>query len=155
METRIQDDDGNDHDAVLLGELAAAMRESGHLTERVRAASAVWTWRGIDEELELASLSYDSLIDAGATVRSAADIRTVLFTGDTAEVQVERDGDQLVGQVIPPAPGRLTAEGAGGLRAESAIDDVGCFSVAVPVGEPFRLRVEAAPVRLMTDWVRM
>ncbi|GIE78774.1 hypothetical protein Aph02nite_47240 [Actinoplanes philippinensis] len=143
-------------DDMLVGELAAAMRESGHLTERVRAAGAVWTWRGIDEELELAGLTYDSLIDAGASVRSGtAGNRTVLFTGESAEVQVERDAEQLIGQLIPPGPGRLTAEGAQGPTAEAQIDEVGCFSVDVPVGEPFRLRVEAGPVRLRTDWIRM
>ncbi|GIF41410.1 hypothetical protein [Actinoplanes xinjiangensis] len=143
-------------DDAMLHELAAAVRDAGHLTGRVRTAgTAAWTWRGIDEEWELASLTYDSLIDAGPAVRAADAGRTVLFTGDTAEVQVERDGELLVGQVIPPAPGRLTAEGAQGHRTESEVDEVGCFSVALPAGEPVRLRVNAGAARLVTDWIRM
>jgi hypothetical protein len=152
MTTQAWDDDA------MVRELAVAMRDVGDLTERVRAAgAAAWTWRGIDEELELASLAYDSLIDAGPAVRSGAGGvgRTVLFAGESAEVQVERDGDLLIGQVVPPAPGRLTAEDAQGRRTEAELDDIGCFSVAQPVGEPVRLRVTAGPVRLVTDWIRM
>ncbi len=140
-----------------LRELASALREVDHLSERVRnAGDAVWTWRGIDEELELAALTYDSLLRAGPALRSGADgSRTVRFTGPSAEIQLEREGDLVVGQLVPPQPGRLTVEGARGHRAESEIDEVGCLSFTPPDGEPVRLRVRAGTVDLLTDWIRI
>lgn len=144
-------------DDAILRETAAALREAGPLIQRVRAAGdAAYTWRGIDEELEFAVLTYDSLLEAGPAVRSAAPVsgRTMLFTGNVSAVQVERDGDLVVGQLIPPEPGRLTVETAAGYHAESAVDDVGCFSFAAQDGEVLRLRLQAGSIDLVTDWIR-
>ncbi|MDI6104929.1 hypothetical protein QLQ12_40720 [Actinoplanes sp. NEAU-A12] len=144
-------------DDAMLREMASALREAGHLTGRVRAAGdAAWTWRGIDEELELAALTYDSLLRAGPELRSeSAGGRTVRFTGPSAEVHLEREADAVVGQLVPPRPGRLTVEGARGHHAEAEIDEVGCLSFTPPDGEPVRLRVRAGTVDLVTDWIRI
>jgi len=146
---------GWDDDAILR-EVATALREVEHLAEPVRVAGeAAYTWRGVDEELELASLAYDSLLEAGPAVRAAAvdGGRTLLFTGPSGSVQVEHDAGLVVGQLIPPGPGRLTVEGGNGYHAESEVDEVGCFSFRPPDAKPIRLRVTADSVDLVTDWI--
>lgn len=145
-------------DDAMLREVATAVRETGHLAERVRAAGeAAYTWRGIDEELELAGLAYDSLLDAGPAVRSDArtDGRTVLFTGQSASVHVERDDGVVCGQLVPPGPGWLTVEGVRGYHAESEVDELGCFSFTPPDDGPVRLRVRAGSMDVVTDWIRI
>ncbi|MCA2211380.1 hypothetical protein [Jidongwangia harbinensis] len=147
---------GWDDDDAILREVATALREVEHVAGPVRAAGeAAYTWRGIDEELELASLAYDSLLDVGPAVRATAvdGGRTLLFTGPSASVQVEHDSGMVVGQLIPPGPGRLTVEGGDGYRAEWEVDEVGCFSFRPPAAEPVRLRVRADSVELVTDWI--
>jgi hypothetical protein len=145
-------------DDAMLREVTTAVREADDLAERVRAAGeAAYTWRGIDEEIELAGLAYDSLLDAGPAVRSGAgtDGRTVLFTGRSASVHVERDGAVAFGQLVPPAPGWLTVEGVRGYHAESEVDDLGCFSFTPPDDGPVRLRLRAGSMDVVTDWIRI
>lgn len=152
MTTQAWDDDA------ILREVTTAIREVGHLADRVRAAGErAYTWWGVDKELELAGLAYDSLLDAGPAVRSTATVdgRTVVFTGRSASVHMERDGAVVVGQLVPPEPGRLTVEGARGHRVESQVDEVGCFSFTPPDDEPVRLRVRAGSVDVVTDWIRI
>lgn len=151
MTTRLWDDDDR-----LLGDLATALKPSSEFADRLRrAAEAAWSWRRIDEELEFASLVHDSLLDARVGLRGIDPdtYRTVLFEGASASVQLERAGAVVVGQVIPPEPGRLTVEAASGDRLDIEVDDVGCFSLDdVPDG-PIRLRWHAPPVNLVTDWI--
>ncbi|GAA1644432.1 hypothetical protein [Actinoplanes couchii] len=145
-------------DETLLAEMASALRDSAPLHDRVRDTGlGAWTWRTIDEELELASLTHDSLLAPPVALRSGATSvrRTLVFTGESGtEIQVEQDGAEVVGQVIPPGPGTLIVEGAQGHRAEVAIDDVGCLNFMPPEDQPVRLRVRADGVDMVTEWFR-
>ncbi len=87
------DDDG------LMEELARAMGQKEAVPDHRReAARAAFTWRTIDEEL--LALTHDSLELADAAVRGALDVRTLGFESDGLSLEVEVDGDRVVGQVL-------------------------------------------------------
>jgi|GEM_PF-317277 len=103
-------DDGPYDEAVnheLLAELAAVMRPRLEPPPQVLdAARQSFTWRTVDAEL--ATLTHDSLIDAGPVLaRSSASPRILTF--EVAAVQIEMEveaatsGHRLLGQITPPA----------------------------------------------------
>ncbi|RZU54506.1 hypothetical protein EV385_6457 [Krasilnikovia cinnamomea] len=145
-------------DELLLQDLAAALRTAQPLTPALqRAGEAAFAWRTIDEELELASLVFDSVLEPELAAVRGPDVenyRTVLFEGRSVSVQVERSGDVVVGQVMPPQPGKLSVEGANGHMASVDVDELGCFSLDELPAEPIRLRWEADATRLVTGWMR-
>ncbi|GAB1692033.1 hypothetical protein [Krasilnikovia sp. M28-CT-15] len=145
-------------DELLLQDLATALRTAQPLTPALRrAGEAAYAWRTIDEELELASLVFDSVLEAEPAMVRGPDVenyRTVLFEGRSVSVQVERSGDVVVGQVMPPQPGKLSVEGANGHTASVDVDELGCFSLDELPAEPIRLRWEADAARLVTGWMR-
>jgi hypothetical protein len=91
-------DDRNDE--ALMAELAAAVAEEAAVSDRRRtAARAAFTWRTVDAEL--AELLHDSALDAGAAVRSGSEgPRTLSFRRAAVTLEVEVDGDQVLGEVI-------------------------------------------------------
>jgi hypothetical protein len=147
-----------DDDEHLLEELAEALRSAGPVSERMRAGSeAAYTWRRVDEELALASIAYDSLLDTELLVRSAAGEahRIVLFEAGSVSVEVERNGASLVGQVVPPERGEILLEGAGGRAVRVPIDELGCFCIDDLPPELVRFRCETPTAHLVTDWIRL
>ncbi|WP_183095589.1 hypothetical protein [Nocardioides stalactiti] len=88
------------NDDELLAELAAAVAEETAVSDRRRAAAqAAFTWRTVDAEL--AELLHDSALDAGAAVRSGGDgPRTLSFRRAAVTLEVEIDGDVVLGEVI-------------------------------------------------------
>ena len=110
-------------------ELLAAMRAAGTALDPVpdlviEAAKAAWTWRTIDAEL--AELTYDSWTDdkelAGVRGAVAAPSSRLLSfeARDLAvelEIVVEGDRRRLVGQIVPPSPGRGRGASPAGRRA--------------------------------------
>jgi hypothetical protein len=147
-----------DDDERLLQDLAEALGTAGGLAEGIRQlGDGAFAWHGVDEELELASLVYDSSLDSTLVVRGepAQAQRTVLFESSAVSVQVEKLGELLVGQVIPPDRGTISLVSAGGDVIEVDVDELGCFSIeALPV-EPVRLRWRTPAASLVTDWVRL
>ncbi len=92
--------------AELLERLAAALAGTEPVPETVLAgARAAFTWRTIDAEL--AELLHDSALDAGAAVRSAGAAdgpRTLSFRRAAVTLEVEIDGDAVLGEVIDDGP---------------------------------------------------
>ncbi len=134
-----------DDDEALLADLRAALDAAAVPEHLTLAASAAYTWRTIDEELAFATLVFDSALQdeaEGALVRGAGP-RTLLFDGDQLSVEIEVTDDSLVGQLIPPQPGRVTLVDAGGTVDEAAADEVGCFVLH---------RSGTGPVRLVCRW---
>jgi hypothetical protein len=147
-----------DEDERTLAELVEAIGATPTGPERMRGAGeAAYAWHGVDAELEFAGLVYDSVLDPGQVVRGVAERRhrTVLFKGGRGSVEIERTGDTLVGQLIPPERGEISLVAARGPLTHADLDGLGCFCLdAVPTG-PVKIRCRTATLSLVTDWIRL
>ena len=145
---------GDEH---LLRELAEALRAVEGEVDRVEALGrGSFTWRTLETDLLLASLTFDShLAGELKTTRAGDDVRILVFTNELRSVEVEVVPDRLVGQFVPPIPGEVRIEGGGGVLAMAQVDDLGfCVVEPVPRGV-VRLRCSTASTRLVTEWVRL
>ena len=141
-------------DDTLLAELLTALRTDTDAVERaVTAGQAAWTWRTV--EAELAALTRDSwrLEDGFALARDDGERRTLVFEGTTGSVEVQVHGDRVVGQLLPPVPGRVELVMLSGPGAVVTADEVGCFALDLPAGGPWRLRCTRDTDALVTTWV--
>jgi hypothetical protein len=145
---------GPDEDDGLLDELRAAVREAGTPTAAMaEAARAAFSWRTVDAEL--AALVSDSLVDRPAGVRgSSTGPRDLVFEGRGASVEVARDEDCLVGQLVPVGPGQVSLLRPGGEVDRTVADELGRFRFDRPVTGPARLRCATASGVVVTEWVR-
>lgn len=143
-------------DENLMAELAAAVAEEAAVSERRRtAAKAAFTWRTVDAEL--AELLHDSALDAGAAVRSAGGApRTLTFVRGAVTLEIEVDGDTLLGEVIDedtasgPASVALQRPEADDRSVET--DASGFFRFDGVAPGPVRFVVSRAGWSLTTPW---
>ena len=112
-------------------ELMALLREAQdghrHVSDQARAAArAAFAWRTIDEELM--ELTFDSLLQDEVLVRSiTSDVRVIGFQGGGFALEVERDGAELMGQVLPAAKCRVTLIARLGEPLTVHADETGFF----------------------------
>jgi hypothetical protein len=155
----------DDTDDQILDDLRRITRRRDTPPAHVReAARAALGWRAIDEEL--AELVADSLTEASSStaVRSTsqpAAARTLCFEHDERGIEVEitaHDGRyRIVGQLLPPGPGRVEIRTGGAARPIGIdTDDLGRFDAnGLPRG-PLSLRAtpdEGGP--FTTAWVNI
>lgn len=146
-----------DSDESLLSELREALAGPGPAPHRmVDAARAAFAWRGIDEELEMLTLAYDSALEGGSVVRDARPLstRTMVFEGDGLSLELEF-GSGVAGQLIPPQAGRVVLLGPGESVVEAHADATGCFRLARPEDGPIRFRCESAGGTWATGWLTL
>jgi hypothetical protein len=126
------------------------------------AAKAALTWRTIDEEL--AELCYDSLAQAPAAagVRDDGDsTRTLSFetNGRGVEIEVIEQGDRrrIVGQLLPPGPGRVEIRsGRPEEVVEAEADHLGRFQADDLPRGPIRLRCQPDDrAAISTTWINI
>ena len=149
-----QDDDQ------LLGALAEALESERNVpAEFIAMGKAAFAWRDIDAEL--ATLSYDSVLDGTelelAGVRSEpANLRYLTFTSRELTLEIEVTDDAILGQLVPPGPGRMEVRTADGTVVTAAIDQGGGFTIRpVPRGS-FRLYCDAASrASVLTNWLML
>jgi hypothetical protein len=144
-----------DEDEELLDDLAAAMRDVDPTAQRVAAAAeGLYSWRTVDQELFLASLSFDSSAHATSPVRGdAGDARVLVFDAAPLSVELEVTADRITGQIIPPSPGEIVVEADGGPPVRLTADEHGFFVVTgLPTGR-IRVRCDTTTSRVVTDWV--
>jgi hypothetical protein len=141
-------------DDTLLAELRAALSAGTPVDERqLEAARAAFTWRTVDAEL--ASLTYDSLLDDRVLVRGAATApRSLVFDAADLTVELEVTPGRVVGQLVPPVPGEVVLETEAARGAPVATDDAGCFTLTAVPGARVRLRCTTGSTTVVTDWVR-
>lgn len=151
MTRRFEDDD------VLMRVLAQALRETQPLAEGVAArGKSAFTWRTIDDDLQLAELMFDSAQEADPSyTRADVEHRVLVFTAALRSVEIELLSDRVVGQFLPPSAGEVEIEGDGGVLATVPVDELGFFVLEpVPTGA-VRFRCTTPSTRLITDWVHL
>lgn len=154
--TASDDFDAMDDDE-LMAALDAAVAESGDVTERRRrAARAAFTWRTVDAEI--AELLHDSALDAGVAVRSGggAEPRTLSFGSAAVALELEVDGDVVMGQVVPPATATVALQRPDlgeGDEVTVEVDAAGFFRLEGVAPGPVRFVARAAGWTLTSPWV--
>ena len=143
------DDDG------LMAELARAMEQVTAVPPNRRlAARGSYTWRTVDEEL--LALTHDSLDLADAAVRGDVAVRTLGFESDGFSLQIEFEGDQVFGQVLPvdasDTVDSVVVESVEEGTSTRQVDASGVFSVVAPLG-PVRFGVRVDGALRRTPWV--
>ena len=150
-------------DEALMALLGEAVKEADAVPDRRRdAARAAFTWRSVDDEL--AELLHDSALDAGAAVRSggAAGPRSLAFGRSGLTLEVEVDGDQLLGEVIATGEA-ASAEGLASVTLQcpdtpdvtTTVDAAGFFRFAGVGTGAVRFVVERGGWSLTTPWVNL
>ncbi len=143
-------------DDQLLAALGAALRARQAVPdELVEVGKGAYAWHRIDAEL--AQLTYDSMTDLTAAVRSeTASIRALTLTSPHLSMELEVSEDCLLGQVIPPRAGTLEAQTGAGASTETTVDEIGCFAVDPTPASPFRLRFRAVDgTDVLTGWITL
>jgi hypothetical protein len=146
---------GWDDDERLLADLAEALAAVRGTADGVAGrAEGALVWRTVDEDLMLASLSFDSAEEALGAVREedVMSARSLVFSSTPLSVELEVGPQGLLGQIVPPGPGELYLEGSDGAVLRASADDLGFFVLPVPTSSPVRLRCETPTGRLVTDW---
>jgi len=142
----------------LMRDLGDAVREGEAVPPRFReAARAAFAWRTVDRELEeLLALTHDSALADPVVVRAVPPStapRVLSFAGGEVGLEVEIDGAQLMGQVLPPRRCQVVLRPAEGPTVTVDVDDSGFFSAAgVPTGN-VKLEVVLGRSRLATAWL--
>ncbi|MGY1760844.1 hypothetical protein ACI79G_20300 [Geodermatophilus sp. SYSU D00779] len=144
-------------DDPLLAELAEAWSAARAVPESMRvAARAAFAWRTVDE-LELLVLAHDSALrtDAGDVRAAPSDgPRELVFRGAALSVELEVGAD-VMGQLVPPGPGRVTLAGPLAVLAEADADALGCFRLPRPECGPVRLVCRTDDAAVTTGWLRL
>lgn len=155
--------DALDDDA-LMALLDEAVTEADAVPDRRReAARAAFTWRSVDDEL--AELLHDSALDAGAAVRSSSGgpgPRSLAFGRSGLTLEVEVDGDQLLGEVIAvgeaasaDGPASVTLQRPDTPDVTTTVDAAGFFRFAGVGTGAVRFVVERGGWSLTTPWVTL
>jgi hypothetical protein len=145
-------------DDQLLAALGEALRSERSVpAEFIAIGEAAFSWRGIDAELAI--LTYDSIFEGAeaelAGVRAEqASLRYLTFTAGEFTLEIEVTIDAVLGQLVPPGPGRVEVRTADGAVVTAVIDQGGGFTIRpVPRGS-FRLYCHAANgARVLTNWL--
>lgn len=139
-------------DDQLLAELREAVAEADLVTDRQReAARAAFTWRTVDAEL--AELLHDSALEATA-VRGADDAaRTLSFVSGPITLEVEIDGDTVMGQVVGKAAESVLLQRSIADDYPLPVDPAGFFRIEGVAPGPVRFVVQAGDWMLTSPWV--
>jgi hypothetical protein len=145
-----------DDDQNLLDDLSNALREAPHASTITEYGKGMFAWATVDQDLLLASLSFDSSLERVRERRSdGGDGRVLVFTAAPLSLEVEVMPDHVTGQILPPGPGEVRVETSDGVASNVEADDAGFFYIPRrPLG-PVRLYCDTPTGRLVTDWVRL
>jgi hypothetical protein len=143
-------------DDALLADLADAVRQVEPLARTVADHGyGVYSWRTVEAELLIASLSFDSSLEQVSEVRTEEECRVLVFSARPLSVELEVMSDQIVGQLIPPGVGEIRVETPAGEALRIDADERGFFVVSpLPTGR-VRLRCDTPTGRVVTDWVTL
>ncbi len=124
--------------------------------EVLDVAKELFVWRSVDAEL--ASLTYDSLLDtAPAGSRSGVQPRLLAFESDGFSIDAEVDSAPgsrtLIGQIVPAGPADIELQ-SDAASARTRADELGRFVLPLPLREiRIRLRCVTGDRIVETAWV--
>jgi hypothetical protein len=145
-----------DDDQHLLDDLAEALRDAGPAGAIAEYGKGAYAWRTIDEDLLLASLSFDSSLEPAQERRAGeGDERVLVFTAAPLSLELEVMPGRIAGQIVPPGAGEVRVEVADGVTFHVEADDAGFFTLPGGVHGLVRLRCDTPRARLVTEWVRL
>ena len=149
-----------ENDDQLLAALGEALRSEHRVpAEFIAIGQAAFSWRGIDAEL--AVLTYDSIFEDAAAelagVRSEqASLRCLTFTAGEFTLEIEVTIDAVLGQLIPPGPGRAEVRTEDDTVVTAVIDQGGGFTIRPVPRDSFRLYCQATNgASMRTNWLRL
>ena len=144
--------DTTPEEQAVLDDLARALRNHDDVDPRHRdTAQAAFIWRTIDEELM--ELTYDSHeTSAPAPVRSAGveQPRTVSFSSSVGSLELEIDGQRVMGHVLPGGMVTVVMTNIVGQRLAAPSDEDGVFELLGSLQGPVRFSIEGAGT---TQWL--
>jgi hypothetical protein len=149
MSEHVPDDDE------LMAELRAAYTEAEPIEGDVEFARAAFAWRTVDDDLALAELAADSLLEP-ALVRRAGlpGARVLSFDAPGGSLHVELVPGLLVGRLDPAEAAEITlTTSLGAVHRMSAA--AGTFQLEDPPSGTARFTCESRSVRVRTPWVRL
>jgi len=143
-----------DDDEVLLSDLAEALGEVSPLSARIaEQAKGALSWRTVDADLLLATLSFDSSLESSGRSRDIeGGHRVLVFHATPLAIELELQFDRVVGQIVPPGAGEITLEPSEGDKVRVEADELGFFILPRMPAGPVRLHCETPTARLVTDW---
>ena len=143
-------------DQNLLDDLAEALREAALAGPLAEYGKGAYAWKTIDQDLLLASLSFDSSLERVGERRSGAgDGRVLVFTAAGLSLELEVLPDHVTGQIVPPGPGEIRVETPDRVIFHVEAYDAGFFYIPRKLAGPVRLCCDTPGSRLVTDWVRL
>ena len=145
-----------DDDQHLLDDLSDALRAAESASGLAEYGKAAYAWSTIDQDLLLASLSFDSSLEHVRERRSDPDDERVLvFTASPLSLELEVKPGHVAGQILPPGEGQIQVEVADGVTFHVEADGAGFFKLPGRLRGLVRLRCDTPTGRLITDWVRL
>jgi hypothetical protein len=145
-----------DDDQHILDDLSDALREAALAGTIAEYGKGAYAWRTVDQDLLLASLSFDSSLERVQERRADPDDpRVLVFTASPLSLELEVLPDRIVGQIVPPGPGEIRVEAADGVIFRVEADHAGFFDFPGMPRGLVRLRCDTPTGRLLTDWVRL
>ena len=145
-----------DDDALMDGLTEAVARERSVPEHVMQAAKDTFDWRGVDVELQLLTLSFDSLLTDPVGVRGpgANSTRMLAFDGEDLTIEIEVGRDVLMGQVLPARSQRVILQCADGRVDEVTADAAGFFQLRRPTQGPIRLKwLSGEAAGVVTGWI--
>jgi hypothetical protein len=145
-----------DDDQHLLDDLSDAIRGAALAGTLAEYGKGAYTWRTVEEDLLQASLSFGSSLERAQELRSdPGNAHVLVFTASPLSLELEVMPDRVVGQIVPPGPGKIRAETTDGVTFDVEAEDTGFFDLTDMPRGLVRLRCDTPAGRLVTDWIRL
>lgn len=149
----------DNNDDQFIDEIRAALAEAELVPDGAEEmARAVFELEGIDRELELLTLLYDSSRELADETRGDAGsvaARYLTFQRELLTLEVEIGPDAVLGQVVPAQPATISLSTPAGAVSVSETDEVGAFYFERPESDGIRLTCTTPTSRLRTTWISM
>lgn len=146
-------------DERLIGEIGAALSDVDEVPPGARElAQAVFELGGLDRELELLTLLYDSSrepVELSRSVGSYVAARYLTFQHEMVTLEVEIGPTAIIGQVVPVQPATLSLVSQSGAVEQIDTDELGGFAFDLPTDQVIRLTCVTGTSQLRTTWISL